>query len=60
MDWEHDYRRSWDRSHARAFMLPDAPGWTPDVIDETHYIEIVPISQAVQINWMRDFTARQE
>lgn len=55
VDWNPAYRRFWDRDHARAFMVPTAPGWPTETTDPSRFVQIEPAGQGVQIDWMRDF-----
>ena len=57
VDWNQAYRRFWDRQHARAFMIPSAPGWGPAEVDTDRFVEIVPPRQAIAVGWMREFSA---
>lgn len=58
VDWNLAFRRFWDRSHARAFMVPVTPGWIPDSIDSSRFTEIEPALQDIQIEWMKAFANR--
>jgi len=55
VDWNTAFRRFWDRSHGRAFMVPASPGWVPEAIDTSLFTEIQPALQDTQIGWMRTF-----
>lgn len=59
VDWNLAFRRFWDRSHARAFMVPTSPGWIPDSIDPSRFTEIEPALQDRQIEWMKAFAAER-
>ncbi|WP_182525122.1 hypothetical protein [Nocardioides dongkuii] len=59
VDWNLSFRRFWDRSHDRAFMVPAIPGWTPEVVDASRFSEIAPALQDMQIDWMKSFAERQ-
>jgi hypothetical protein len=55
VDWNTAFRRFWDRSHGRAFMVPASPGWVPQEIDPSRFTEIQPALNDAQIAWMRSF-----
>jgi hypothetical protein len=59
--WDHSSARYWDRTEKRAIMLPlDSAGQPLWVSEPARFARIEPVSFETQVDWMREFSMRQD